>query len=71
MILLDGAFYQVKADGNVYRPGPEMTTPFAAVCGFAPDRRITLPEGTDYAGVKAIMDREVPNKNISNILFTS
>ena len=64
MIFLDGVFYQIKADGKVYRPGSDMTTPFAAVCGFAPDRRMTLPEGADYEGVKAIMDGGDLNKNI-------
>ena len=39
MILLDGVFYQVKADGKVYRPDDSLRTPFAAVIDFFPDCR--------------------------------
>lgn len=39
MILLDGVFYQVKADGRVYLPPLSTRTPFATVTGFTADYR--------------------------------
>ena len=38
MIVLDGRVYQVKADGKVYTPPLETTTPFAAVSNFNPEK---------------------------------
>lgn len=37
MILLDGSFYQVKADGKTYRPDEKVLTPFATVTFFHPE----------------------------------
>jgi len=42
MVLLDGVVYQVCADGKVYRPGDDVTTPFAAVTVFAPQHQKPL-----------------------------
>jgi acetolactate decarboxylase len=36
MIGLDGAFYQVKADGRAYEVDERMKTPFAVVTFFEP-----------------------------------
>ena len=63
MILLDGEFYQVKADGRVYAPDLRGETPFAAVCSFQPEKACAIPEGTDLAGVENLIDREAPNQN--------
>ena len=63
MVLLDGQFYQVRADGRVYAPDPDGETPFAAVCRFRPDRQVAVPSGLDMAGVEALLDREVPGGN--------
>ncbi len=64
MVLLDGGFYQIKADGRVYSPPLDGETPFAAVCRFQPDRQLAVPEGLDMAGVEAWLDRKVPNQNL-------
>jgi acetolactate decarboxylase len=64
MIVLDGAVYQVRADGRVYSPNLETTTPFAAVCRFNPERHMTLDTPTDFKGVQALLDRLAPNKNL-------
>jgi len=37
MLLLDGTYYQVKADGHVYKPESELKTPFATVTFFNPE----------------------------------
>ena len=63
MVLLDGEFYQVKADGRVYSPDLEGETPFAAVCAFRPEKTFSVPEGADMAGLEALIDREEPNQN--------
>src|ERR671932_836140 len=36
MVALDGAFYQVRADGRAYEVGKQMKTPFAVVTFFEP-----------------------------------
>lgn len=63
MVLLDGEFHQVKADGRVYSPDSRGETPFAAVCAFRPEKTFAVPEGTDLAGLGALIDREAPNPN--------
>lgn len=57
MVVLDGAVYQVRADGKVYRPGPRTTTPFASVTFFDPDLTIRLDAALDLVQLEALMDR--------------
>ena len=64
MIVVDSQVYQVKADGKVYRPEMSTTTPFAAVCHFEPDSRLSVPEDLDYQGVKDLLDKAAPNENV-------
>ena len=64
MILLDGALYQIKSDGKVYRPGLSLTTPFAAVCWFSPDETFGLESPVTYDGLKKLLDKRVPNQNL-------
>ena len=65
MVLLDGVFYQVKADGNVYRPGLLMTTPFASVM-FFPKYGVgnNLNPAADYESLCRQLDQSVPNPNV-------
>ncbi len=63
MVLLDGKVYQVKADGVVYSPGPDMKTPFAAVVKFEGGAAVPIPKGTDFHGLEEIVNRAVPNMN--------
>lgn len=37
MLLLDGIYYQIKADGNIYKPDTELKTPFSTVTFFNPE----------------------------------
>ena len=64
MVLLDGEFHQIKADGGVYAPALDAETPFAAVCAFRPDKTVSLPEGAELADVEALIDRAAPNRNL-------
>lgn len=56
MILLDGVFYQARADGKVLRPADNVRTPFACVTRFDADHRIELAEGLDFEGLRKLID---------------
>ncbi len=64
MVLLDGKFYQIKADGKVYRPALGESTPFAAVVKFDKTKYVPLPANCTYKQLKKILDKEFPNKNL-------
>ncbi|MBI5381517.1 MAG: acetolactate decarboxylase [Opitutae bacterium] len=63
MILLDGEFYQARADGHIYRPAPSVTTPFASVVNFAPEKSTALAPGADWAALIAAADALVADPN--------
>lgn len=64
MVVLDGTVYQVKGDGTVHRPGPDMKTPFAAVCRFVADETIALHKGMDYKAVEQAIDASISGTNL-------
>lgn len=64
MVLLDGLFYQVKADGKVYQPQLSITTPFAAVVEFGTENEIEIDPGTDFHRFEQIIDETLPTFNI-------
>jgi acetolactate decarboxylase len=64
MIILDGVVYQIKSDGRVYTPGPEILTPFANICRFQPDRSFPVEAGTTYEAFETLTDKIIPNPNI-------
>ena len=47
MVLLNGTFYKIRADGKVYRPNLSERTPFACVTKFVPDCREIITNPTD------------------------
>ncbi len=64
MIVLDGRFFQVRADGKAYAASPETRTPFAAVTRFQPKETYTL---TDVASLDDLQQRlleKLPGPNI-------
>jgi acetolactate decarboxylase len=63
MILLDGTFYKVRADGKVYRPALAESTPFACVTTFVPDLRETIQNSMDMRGLETRVDALVPEQN--------
>ena len=64
MILLNGAFYQVKADGRVESPDLDGQTPFAAVCFFNPGPAFSIPAGSGLAALEGQIDLLAPNPNL-------
>jgi len=64
MILLDGVFYKVRADGKVYRPALSESTPFACVTTFVPDLRETVKNPIDMKALEARIDALVPEQNL-------
>jgi len=64
LIMLDGRVYQVRADGKVYRPGPQATTPFATVTFLRPDKFISIDGAVDLGQLEALLDQAAPLKNL-------
>ncbi|MFO7981820.1 MAG: acetolactate decarboxylase [Desulfuromonadales bacterium] len=56
MVILGGKVYRVRDDGEAVIVPDEETTPFAAVTFFAPDREISIPQGTDLETFPALVD---------------
>ena len=59
MITLDGAFYQVKADGRAYDVDERMKTPFAVVAFFEPREIRQLTASTNYTALRARLNELV------------
>ena len=64
MILLEGKIYQVKADGKVYSPSTNLSTPFASVVKFDTDITTSVYKETNLQSLKQIVDGAVPNMNV-------
>jgi acetolactate decarboxylase len=64
MVVLNGCVHQVRADGKVYRPGPEARTPFAAVAFFDADRTLSADGAFDLADLEVLLDKAGPAKNV-------
>ncbi|MDY6830927.1 MAG: acetolactate decarboxylase [Thermodesulfobacteriota bacterium] len=64
MVVADGVVYQVRADGEVYAADKALTTPFAAVCRFSPDRTVAFAPGATYEQVQATLDSAARNTNL-------
>lgn len=63
MVLLDGTFYQIRADGHVYRPALSERTPFACVTTLSPDVVEAIEAPTDMNGLEARIHALVPQPN--------
>lgn len=63
MVLLDGDFYKIRADGKVYRPMLSELTPFACVTPFVADHRVPLAAPIDMHVLEALIDGAVPEQN--------
>jgi len=63
MIGLDGAFYQVKADGTVRDVADDARTPFAVVKFFSADKAFTISGSRDMAGLMRELDALLPPRN--------
>ncbi len=63
MVLLNGIFYQVKADGNIYKPADTLRTPFASVTFFEPERQFSI-ESLSFAEFKTTIDSIMVSSNL-------
>ena len=64
MIALDGAFYQIKADGRVYPVAGAMKTPFAEVTFFKADRTHMIEMPMNFQQLLDYVDRLLPSPNL-------
>jgi len=64
MVLCDGTFYQVKADGIAYRPADTTKTPFACVTFFDQDMQMALPAGMEAPAFQKYLDARLPTLNL-------
>lgn len=64
MVFVDGNFYQIKADGRVYVPAPSLTTPFASVSWFEPEKSFSVQTETDDKAFQEIIDSRLDNPNL-------
>ena len=64
MIALDGAFYQIKADGRVSPVTGAMKTPFAEVTFFKAGRTHMIEMPLNYQQLLDYIDRLLPSPNL-------
>ena len=64
MIVLDGVFYQAKADGHIYAASDSQTTPFATVTYFNRDQTATTDRPMNLSTFAAIMAAQLPSRNM-------
>ena len=64
MVVLDGQIFQVRADGQVYRPSHDTKTPFATVCHFNPEVTLPVAAGTDFEAIEDMLNEAAPNQNL-------
>ncbi|MBN1367899.1 MAG: acetolactate decarboxylase [Dehalococcoidales bacterium] len=64
LIVLDGKFYDVRADGVAYAVTDTTTTPFASVTFFDIDREETLASGLSFADFQTMLDKMLPTDNL-------
>ncbi len=64
MVFVDSTFYQVKADGAVYRPENSLTTPFASVSWFNPKKSFSIQTSKDFAQFQDFLDSRLENLNL-------
>jgi len=64
MVLVDGRFHQVLADGSVRTPDCRTPTPFATVTFFDEDLKAGLEAGMDYPEVQKLADGMIPTPNL-------
>lgn len=66
MVVVEGRFYQVRADGSVHEVADDVLSPFAAVTAFAPEATVTVGQCPDLAHLTAEFDAL---RNSDNLFF--
>jgi acetolactate decarboxylase len=64
MVELEGAFYQIKADGIAYPVDDSMKTPFSVVTFFDADKSVISGNVSDYTQLEQYLDSLLPTENI-------
>ena len=64
MVAVDGRFYQVKSDGQVYPVAPTQKTPFAEVTCFRTDKTLDAPEIPDLKHLEQYLTERLPSPNV-------
>lgn len=64
MLAVDGVFYQVRSDGNVYPVAASQRTPFAAVTFFKPEKEWRLELGQNLSRMEKWLDERLPSRNL-------
>ena len=68
MVVLDGKAWQVRSDGTIHQATRSMGTPFAAVTYFDRDREVKLDQPLDFNALKALLDRQLPTRNLFTVI---
>jgi acetolactate decarboxylase len=64
MTVWEGTVYRISFDGKVAAVGDKEKTPFATVTWFDRDQAVTLPAGTTFASLSALLDQSLPSPNL-------
>jgi len=64
MIELDGKFYQIKVDGEVYDVSGKMKTPFSMVTKFNADKIVEINSKMDCADLQDFISMKLESKNL-------
>lgn len=68
MVVLDGVFYQVRADGSVCRAGDRMGSPFAAVTFFDRDSEIRLSQPQDLESLTKLLNARISSPGMFQMI---
>ena len=63
MVIVDGRFFQVRADGSVKEVQDGVLSPFAAITAFSPDQSILLEDCPDLSHLTSRFDALRPSDN--------
>jgi acetolactate decarboxylase len=63
MIALEGEFFQIKSDGEVYPVEDDQKTPFAVVQYFEADTNFSIDTQIDFNQLKSKLESELPIHN--------
>ncbi|HEX8611625.1 MAG TPA: acetolactate decarboxylase [Telluria sp.] len=64
MVVHDGRFYHVRADGSVRVAAPTQRTPLAYVLPFVPTLTVALGAAASLPAIEALADQQLGNKNM-------
>lgn len=64
LVVLDGEFYQLMADGTARTAEDSMKTPLATVTFFDADRNLSLEEEMNFSELESYLDEHILTKNI-------